>query len=171
MKFSIVLIFALYISFFFAKSKRASGKFLYYLLSLLVGAIAFIEKGITKFFGAFRNIKVKKVAQIRQSKDEELFDDPFFEVDNGMQELTIPKLGIRETRTNELLEANPTLHDRVYHKSEVEGDVEVTADTVEEDTVETSRPAPKKRIIDFTYGTSSSSLRASTEQNTVTYIP
>ena len=110
-------VFALYISFFFAKSKKASGKFLYFLLAMLVSAIAFVEKTVKKAFSSLKNVKLKKKAEQQKSRNEELFADQFFEVDNGMKELNIPKLGIREARTNTTLEDNPTLQDKVYHKS------------------------------------------------------
>ncbi len=161
-----VTVFALYVSFFFAKSKRASGKFLYFLLSLIVSAIALVEKGIKKVIGALKSIKTKKEEEIRRSKDEELFADSFFEVDNGMQELNIPKLGIKETRTNELLEANPTLHDRVYHKSEVE-ESEYVSKTAEEPIFSEPNDQPqRKKIIDFSYGATGASLRESEESRT-----
>ena len=158
-----VTVFALYVSFFFAKSKRASGKFLYFLLSLIVSAIAFVEKGIKRIINALKSIKTKKEEEIRRSRDEELFADSFFEVDNGMKELNIPKLGIKETRTNELLEANPTLHDRVYHKSEVEGTEYETKAQEEPFFSEENDQPQKKKILDFSYGTTAAPLRQGVE--------
>ncbi len=116
-----VAIFALYISFFFAKSKRISGKFLYFLLAVLTSILAFFEKGIKWVIGLFKKAKERKRAEQIQSKNEEFFGDDFFAVDNGLEELKIAELGIKETRSRDSIEANPTLQERVHHKSAVSG--------------------------------------------------
>ena len=157
-----VAILALYVSFFFAKSKRASGKFLYSLLSVILGAFAAVERGIKRLFGKTQKSKERKPAKEKKIKNDELFRDSFFEVDNGMQELSIPKLGIRETRSADAFEANPTLHDRVHHKSEVEGEFAKrgSAETSREDSFEYSRP----KSVGFDYAAPSAEFKTATKE-------
>ena len=157
-----VAIFALYISFFFAKSKRASGKFFYSLLSMVLGAFAAIERGIKKLFGKKQPRKEQKPTKEKRLKNDELFRDNFFEVDNGMQELSIPKLGIKETRSAGAFEANPTLHERVHHKSEFKGDFESGSRsfTSEMGADATSR---QKRV-SFDYGATAEEFKSATKE-------
>ncbi len=148
-----VAIFALYISFFFAKSKRASGKFLYFLLAVIVSIMAFIEKIIKKIIEFFKDARRRKQDKLQRTKDEELFRDPFFDVDNGMKELNIPELGIKEARSDIAVEENPTLSDKVYHKSEVEYEKPKSESyTVKEPINDAQNEPPKRRTVDFSYG-------------------
>ncbi len=122
-----VAVLALYVSFFFAKSKQASGRFFYFLLSLFTGALAHVERGVMSMINKFKSSadnsksrKQKKRNDKMKIKNPEFFADDFFSVDNGLRELKIAELGIVETRSNAFLEENPTLHEKVFHKSAVE---------------------------------------------------
>ena len=158
-----VAIFALYVSFFFAKSKRASGKFLYYLLSKVLGFFAAIEKGIKGIGKKKETRKEKKPSKERRSKNDELFRDSFFEVDNGMQELSIPKLGIKETRSAGAFESNPTLHERVHHKSEFTGDTGSSTDTSASE--ESQSAFTGRKSVSFDYGAPTDEYRSATKED------
>ena len=157
-----VAIFALYVSFFFAKSKRASGKFLYSLLSMILGLFAAIERGIKKLFGKKEARKERKPLKEKKVKNDELFRDSFFEVDNGMQELSIPKLGIKETRSAGAFEANPTLHEKVHHKSEFKESLDPAAQSF---TAEQSIDASlRQKRVSFDYGNASGEFKNDTKE-------
>ena len=159
-----VAIFALYVSFFFAKSKHASGKFLYYLLSMILSLFAAIERGIKKLIGKGKGQKEKKSAKERKYKNDELFRDSFFEVDNGMQELSIPKLGIRETRNADAFEANPTLHDKVHHKSEVDGEFIKRNTAQQSEAYEESFGFTRHKTVSFDYGAPTEEFKSATRE-------
>lgn len=112
-----VAIIALYISFFFAKSRGAAKRSFYGALLAFAKLGAKIESKISAFFGKIKSHKSKRAERISQQKADELFDDEYFAVDNGMKELSIPALGIHETRSDKSLEENPTLQSKVRHKS------------------------------------------------------
>ncbi len=57
-------------------------------------------------------------------KESELFEDDFFAADNGLKELHIPELGINESRSQDDIELNPTLQEKVHPKSKVEEEPE-----------------------------------------------
>ena len=157
-----IAIFALYISFFFAKSKRASGKFLYSLLSMILSFFAAIERGFKKLFGKKEAHKECKPLKEKRIKNDELFRDSFFEVDNGMQELSIPKLGIKETRSAGTFEANPTLHEKVHHKSEFNGNFE--SDTTPYTVSESIDTSARQKRVSFDYGTTNEEFRSATRE-------
>ncbi len=144
-----VAIFALYISFFFAKSKRISGKFLYFLLAMLTSVLAFFEKCIMFVVNKIKGRKQRKRQEQIEIKNEEFYADDFFAVDNGLKELRIEELGIMEHRSNAAIEANPTLHEKVFHKSAVDDAQESVhhADKVSEQAY--TRPADRKRAASF----------------------
>ncbi len=112
-------VFAIYISYFFARGQRNITKVLIGILRAIVTVLAFIEMGIKKLFGRVKNAKNEKQKRTAEQKNLELTDDEFFAVDNGMQKLEISELGIKETRTKESEEANPTLQSKIHHKSSV----------------------------------------------------
>ncbi len=144
-----VAIFALYISFFFAKSKRISGKFLYFLLAVLTGVLAFLEKCVMFVVNKIKGRKQRKRQEQIQIKNEEFYADDFFAVDNGLKELRIEELGIMEHRSNASIEANPTLHEKVFHKSAVD-DVQESvhhADKVSEQSY--TKPAERRKPTSF----------------------
>ncbi len=108
------LVFALYITYFFAGGKSTLSKILLKILT-----------AISDFFSSKKEVKqekqIKKAEKSiqRRSRElaeeqEELLDDEFFAADNGMKELSIPELGIREVRSDKELEANPVLQNKVH---------------------------------------------------------
>ncbi len=119
-----VLVFALYITYFFAGGKTVLSRLLLKILN-----------AISNFFTSLSEKKKEKkkkkdkreslrerrrIASIAE-KQELLTDDEFFEADNGMSELTISELGISEIRNGAELERNPHLQSKVFHKSETSG--------------------------------------------------
>jgi hypothetical protein len=76
-----------------------------------------IENRIVSFFGNLKKKKSEKVSRATKERTDELLDDEFFAVDNGLKSLSISQLGIREERSDRSLEENPTLQSKVHHKS------------------------------------------------------
>ena len=68
--------------------------------------------------------KNAKKLEALMEKESELYDDEFFASDNGLKELKIPELGINESRTQEDIELNPTLQEKVHPKNKVEEEPE-----------------------------------------------
>ena len=70
--------------------------------------------------GLFRNKKSTKPTRAESraaEKSNALFDDEFFDVDNGIERLEISELGIYESRSRASVEAKPTLQEKVRHTS------------------------------------------------------
>ena len=109
----------LYILFYFSKSKRVLSKFFTGILRRIVFACARTEKKIKDSHTSRKASKKQRKSDAK--KNAELGADDFFEVDNGLKTLEITELGILETRSNEDLEARPTLQSRVHHKSAYDG--------------------------------------------------
>ncbi|MBR5817162.1 MAG: DNA translocase FtsK 4TM domain-containing protein, partial [Clostridia bacterium] len=61
-----------------------------------------------------RQREQKRVNTLNE-REGELFEDEFFEVDNGLKELKINELGITESRSDVDIELNPTLQNKVRH--------------------------------------------------------
>ena len=109
-----VALIAIYLVYFFSKGstlKEVGRVIIYGVLTFL----AIIEKGIKKLVGFFKRSGGKKKAKQETASTMSLADDDFFDVDNGISRLEIRELGIVESRSPEAIEANPTLHERVYH--------------------------------------------------------
>ena len=115
-----VVILALYVTYFFAGGRSALSRVLLKILN-----------AISDFFTSLKDrkkSKKQKKLDRRESRrrrvlaeaQEPLFDDEFFAADNGMKELTIKELGIREVRDDRELEQNPTLREKVFHKSDAD---------------------------------------------------
>lgn len=113
---------ALYVAYCFSGKNSSLKRAGLSLLSLIVGFFALIEKGIKKLVRRSKEKNAEKTKRVENAKNENLYEDEFFAVDNGMQELEIPSLNIKESRDDESIEAHPTLHDTVYPKSEVGGE-------------------------------------------------
>ena len=148
-----ILLFALYITYFLAGGKSVFSRIL----------LKILDK-ISDFFGSFgeraKNGKVKKNEKREKKRREELADiqealtdDDFFETDNGMKELTISELGIKEIRDDKDIENNPHLQEKVFHKSAVDSDEpRRTMDYGES----YAPPATDKRRINMDYSTTGS---------------
>ncbi|MBQ8720244.1 MAG: DNA translocase FtsK 4TM domain-containing protein [Clostridia bacterium] len=127
-----IAVFALYISYFFAKGQSATAKILLGLLAAIAGGFAKIERGIKSLFSRHHKAKEEEKRRKIEEKSADLYDDEFFAVDNGMKQLKIDELGILETRSRESLEANPTLHETVFHKGAYEADEPETTSRIHE---------------------------------------
>ncbi len=91
---------AIYITFFFSSQNSAFGRAMYTVLGFFTGILALIERGIKKLFGSAKSAKEKKKIKENNKKNRELLNDSFFKVDNGISELKINELGIREDRSD-----------------------------------------------------------------------
>lgn len=111
----------IYIIFFFSKGSTLLELGRTVLLAVL-GFLSLIEKGVKKVIGFFKKSKSEKEIESAKEKSEALADDDFFDVDNGMASIEVSELGILESRSREAMEANPTLHETVHHKSEIDND-------------------------------------------------
>jgi len=141
-------IFAIYISYFFRGGKSTLAKVGLAILRAIVSFFALIECGIKKLIAKSKAKKEEKQIAAVEEKTLELTDDEFFDVDNGMQRLEISELGIVESRTDEAIEANPTLHERVFHKSRVD-ESEEPSPTEREPVSEYTAPTPKRKVVDI----------------------
>ena len=137
---------SLYISYFFARGKSPA-KFFLSILSVIASFFAFIERKIKGFFAKRKERRQKKAEKKASIKSRDLCDDDFFAVDNGLRELSIPQLGIAESRSRADLEEQPTLSESVHHKSEVDSSSEAYA---EQDFQPSDEPR-RKRTVDFSY--------------------
>ena len=158
-----VAVFAIYISYFFARGQSSISKVLFAILKGIVFVLAFIERKLKALFGKVKNAKTEKKKRDAEQKNIELTDDEFFAVDNGMQRLSVSELGIKETRMDADIEANPTLHEKIFYKSAVSAEeaeamamrekaeemyyATVTEDEPEEEVL----PAPRRRLVNVTY--------------------
>ena len=112
-------VLAIYVSYFFAKGQRGISKALFNILKVIVFILAYIEIFIKKIFRKIKNAKSEKVKRNADQKNEELTDDEFFAVDNGMHKLSVSELGIKEIRSDANADGKTTLHEKVFHKSAV----------------------------------------------------
>ena len=90
---------AIYFSFFFASKNSAFGKAVFAVLGFITGIFALIERGISAISSSRKRSKEKKRKKEIDKKNQELLDDQFFTVDDGMSELKISELGIIEDKT------------------------------------------------------------------------
>ncbi len=111
------LLFALYITYFFAGSRSALSR-------LLLKILNAISDLFSSFGNKNKNRKQRSIDKKEEKKryalaseQELLTDDEFFAADNGMQELKIEELGIHEVRDRRELEKNPHLQEKVFRKS------------------------------------------------------
>ncbi len=113
------LIFALYIVYFFANGKSTLARMLLFMLDKLSALSAKLKRK-RRDKKAENAVKKEDARAPRVSeKHSSLYDDDFFAPDNGMSELKIDKLGIKETRSSEAAESFPHLQEHVMHKSDV----------------------------------------------------
>ena len=146
---------AIYIAFFFADRGGAFGRFMLAVLGGIANALAAVERAFKKLVGKAKNVKEKKERRYAEKKSSELLDDPFFAVDNGLKELKISELGIVESRSGSTLEENPTLQDRVFHKSAVKDGESEPKTHDNENEVSDSEPVytpKKKKTVNLSYG-------------------
>ncbi len=128
-------VFAIYVTYFFAGEKSVLRRGASNLIYKLVNSLAKAEKKLkdSKKEKAERRLEKERAAEKRlrekkdakraealMAKEEELYNDEFFAVDNGLKELKIRELGINESRRDEDIEKNPTLQEKVHPRSQTE---------------------------------------------------
>ena len=136
-------IFAVYVTYFLAGENNPARNFFRKVLFTVFSFFAKIEKNVKRSGKDKRERKIehevdkklkedekkksserknaKKIAALNE-KESDLYDDEFFEVDNGLKEFKISELGIDEARSSADLELNPALQTKVHHKSEVDSE-------------------------------------------------
>ncbi len=112
-------IVALYITYFIARNNVSVAKSFYNFMSGLAGLFASAERKIKKSKKVKSDAKEEKRRRADDKKRHDLYHDEYFEVDNGMQELSVLGLDIQETRSQASVEINPTLNETVHHKSAI----------------------------------------------------
>ncbi len=137
-------IVAIYAVYFFAGSKKALGKILHSFLKGILYVFMIIEKGFKALFSIFTKKKEERTNKEAEHRQDALTQDDFFDVDNGLGQLSIPALGISETRSGGT-DVPPTLQESVHHRSEV-GDSDTTRGTTDSTTTNFE---PKIVTLDF----------------------
>ena len=94
-------------------------KIFYKVLAAIVGKFAAWEKRAKALRAERKLAKAEKNRRLDDKRRRDLYSDEYFDVDNGMRELSISELGISERRSRASVEINPNLNDSVHHKSAV----------------------------------------------------
>ena len=147
-----ILIFALYVTYFFAGGKSTISRVLLKILNAVSDFFTGIGDRRKKHRLEKERRAEKKRADALGEKHEDLSDDEFFIADSGLQELSISELGIKVTRDDSDLEREPALRDRVIHEKEIT--VSSENPPAEEAFVKTEKP--KRRPINLDYSTTDS---------------
>ena len=126
-----VAVLALYVLYFFGKGRNAFTIIGLKILTAVMSFFSFIEKRVLHLKKKGAEAKDQKKTKALRELGNELSDDDYFAVDNGMQELSIPELGILEVKSRRSIEENPTLHDRVYPKQTQKSNTESFFHTAE----------------------------------------
>ena len=166
-----VLIFALYLTYFFAGGKTTFLRALLKILTAISNFFAFLGMKIKERKEKNAVLREERIREELAEQQDPLFDDEFFAADNGMKELTIKKLGVKEVRDEKELEKNPNLQNKVRHKSESFGSVP-TDDEPKYEPVEEKEPsAQRQRRINMDYSTTDSMHGLSVSVNEASYEP
>ncbi len=127
-------IFAVYVTYLIARDNVNVKKIFYSTLSSIAKGFAAVEKKVKKSKESRAAKKAEKERRREEKRNRlddkrrhDLYCDEYFDVNNGIQELSIDELGIGEKRSRAEAELNPTLSDSVRHKSAVADD-EVSRD-------------------------------------------
>ncbi len=113
-------VFAIYVAYFFTDGHGVVGKVCLAVISAFANIGAFIERKIKALFSKIKNAQSEKDKRISVEKSRDLSDDEFFMVDNGLEDLAIPDLGIKEIKSADEAEEAPVLHEKVRLKSAVD---------------------------------------------------
>ncbi len=90
-------VFALYITFFFAKERKTWARIGLTVLTAVVTFASVIERGLRALFHSGKNRKKAKQEKNKQEQFESLFEDDYILTDDGrMASMQIPQLGIDE---------------------------------------------------------------------------
>lgn len=114
-----VAVAALYVTFLFAGTNNAVSRVFLLILEYAASGLAVIERGVVNLVARCKELIDQKKQRQIEERQAELIDDEFFKVDNGMQRMEIKELGIKESKSADDIESNPTLHSKVYMKSAV----------------------------------------------------
>lgn len=114
-----IAVAALYVTFFFAGTNNAVGRVFLLILEYAASGLAVVERGVVNLVARCKELIDQKKQRQIEERQAELINDEFFEVDNGMQRMEIKELGIKESKSADDIESNPTLHSKVYMKSAV----------------------------------------------------
>ena len=158
-------VFALYIAYFLAGENNAVRSALGKLLYKIVDLCARIEarlKGKKADKKADKERKDENGKRLKESKrrdalmakEEKLYDDDFFAVDNGLKELRIDELGINEHRRDEDIEKNPTLHEKVHPRAAAKEDA-VFSEPIINTEADFKDKEPEKKKFNADYGINS----------------
>ncbi len=148
-----ILVFALYITYFFAGGKSMLSRLLLKILTAISDFFSGIGKKSKKGHETKQAKSNKKKIRELTEKQEELLDDEFFAADNGMKEFSIPELGIKETRSQKEVESNPVLQNKVRHKASFEGEFTVADSQPNTNNFEQEPRNEQKRRINMDYST------------------
>ena len=135
-------IIAIYTTYLVARDNVNVRKLFYTTLSVIAGFFAKIEQKFKKLKESRakarekRDLRREEKRLRREEKNRilddkrrhDLYCDDYFEVNNGMQELSIDELGIDERRSRVSEEMNPNLSNSVRHKSAVAKDSTIISD-------------------------------------------
>ncbi len=118
-----VAIFALYITFFFSKSRGGLKDAFLKLIAKTLDKFANIESGVKekkeiKKNGESEEKRLKR-AKEQNKRTPDLYNDDFFAGSGQLSELRIDKLGIHQTRDKKSSEENPILQESVRHEATV----------------------------------------------------
>ena len=92
-------------------------KIFYKALATVVGKFAAWEKRAKQLRAERKLAEAEKKRRLDDKRRRDLYSDEYFDVDNGMRELSINELGLSERRSRASVELNPNLSDSVHHKS------------------------------------------------------
>ncbi len=120
-----ITVFALYITYSLTGKRQTLKKLWDKLVYAFIKLGAKIEKKIKTKIQARKAKKEEsknRAAKAKAAKESELYNDDFFDVNNGMKELHIDELGINEKKSDEAIAENPYLQEKVHPKSRVSDD-------------------------------------------------
>ena len=165
-----VLVFALYVTYFLAGGKSVFSKLLLKILTAISNLFASLDQ--KRKTGKQKQQKRRELRRRAALAEEQelLTDDEFFAADNGMRELTISELGIKEVRDDKELERNPYLQDKVFHKSESKPEKSYGTHSEEERSYGYEEPK-QRRQVNMDYSTTNSSHGLSVSVDDSSYHP
>ncbi len=114
---------AIYVTYFFSSGGSTLKDLGYKILKGTVIVLATVERWIKSLFSPKKKDKTSKkrgkATRKTLANREKLYEDDFFDVDNGIEALEISELGIREQRSRRSIEAHLTLQEKVHRRSDV----------------------------------------------------
>ncbi len=166
-----VLIFALYLTYFFAGGKTTFLRALLKILTAISNFFTFLGIKIKERKEKNAALKEERLREELAEQQDPLFDDEFFAADNGMKELTITKLGVKEIRDDKEFEKNPNLQDKVHHKSGSFTSEPLNEEVYDEPTKDSAPREKRQRRVNMDYSTTDSVHGLSVSVNEASYEP